>query len=173
MKIMVEKNENQLIEHFIRNKLLNMEQFCRQCFNARRDIFSFLNSIESVPYTKGKLIRLENNKDSIRGILIFNSKIIGFTLEDPNLFIPQGVYCCFIRWSEKFQTNLYGIDVPERTHIEIHWGNTEDDTTGCIIIGERIGTLNGKNAVLNSKRIFDKFMELTNKEEFYLTILEI
>lgn len=170
---MGEENENQIVELFIRNKLTAMENYCRSCSKIKAEIFSFLDSLKSTPYTEGKLIRLEHNEDSIRGVLVFRSKIVCYTLEDPRLFIPQGVYHCFIRWSDKFQTNLYGLDVSERSDIEIHWGNTEDDTTGCILVGEKLGILGGKLAVLNSKKAFDKFMELTNQQNFYLSILEI
>jgi len=47
--------------------------------------------------------------------------------------------------------------VPEFEYILIHWGNTVSDTEGCLIIGDKIGIINQKDAVLNSKATYLKF----------------
>lgn len=51
------------------------------------------------------------------------------------------------------------LDVPGRTHIKIHVGNTIDDIVGCISPGKSLGFLKGKWAVTSSRDAFDEFME--------------
>jgi hypothetical protein len=41
--------------------------------------------------------------------------------------------------------------------ILIHWGNTDDDTDGCYIVGSAFGLIKGQAAVLNSR---NKYMEI-------------
>ena len=43
--------------------------------------------------------------------------------------------------------------------ILIHTGNTVDDTEGCLIIGDKIGVLNQKDAVLHSKATYLRFYD--------------
>lgn len=58
--------------------------------------------------------------------------------------VAPGVYECGIIYSPKFKRNLIEIkNVPARTDIRIHAGNTAKDTDGCILTGKNtvIGTL--------------------------------
>ena len=50
------------------------------------------------------------------------------------------------------------IDVPNRSLIKIHRGNTSTDVIGCIALGQRLGWINGQWAVTGSRRAFDDFM---------------
>ena len=45
------------------------------------------------------------------------------------------------------------LDVPGRTAIRIHWGNTTRDTDGCVMTGEKQDGL----TILGSKVAFDAF----------------
>jgi len=50
--------------------------------------------------------------------------------------IPTGDYAIGVRYSPKHQREvLYLIDVPGFQYIEVHSGNDETDTDGCLIIG--------------------------------------
>jgi len=53
------------------------------------------------------------------------------------------------------------LDVPNRSLIKIHIGNTMDDLMGCIAPGMSLGYVNGLWAVLNSKLAHQKLMEVT------------
>jgi hypothetical protein len=66
------------------------------------------------------------------------------------------------------------MDVPGRSYILFHKGNTDDNTEGCILLGQYYGKLAGNRAILNSGNTFDEFMKiLDGYDEFSLTIREI
>ena len=48
-------------------------------------------------------------------------------------------------------------DVPGFEFILWHWGNTDDDTDGCYIVGSSFGTISGQSGVVNSR---NKYMEI-------------
>lgn len=47
------------------------------------------------------------------------------------------------------------INVDGRDNIEVHNGNEEDNTEGCVLIGTGLGLLNDKWAVTNSKKALE------------------
>lgn len=92
---------------------------------------------------------------------------------EPNVScIPQGVYECHIRQSPK-NGEVYQLkDVQDRSHIQIHVGNTADQVEGCIAIGMSSGYVEKENkGVLNSIRANSDFKRIMNKEPFILNIL--
>jgi len=46
---------------------------------------------------------------------------------------------------------IWVLDVPNYQFILLHWGNTDDDTEGCLIVGNTIGLIGKQEAVLNSR----------------------
>jgi hypothetical protein len=63
-----------------------------------------------------------------------------WTLEDPlgkdKGPVPAGRYPIVLRWSNRFQMLVPGIEqVPGFTDIEIHAGNTAVDTKACVLVG--------------------------------------
>lgn len=59
-------------------------------------------------------------------------------------------------------------NVPGRTNIQIHKGNTTEDTLGCILVG----TDYGKNGTITeSKKAFEKLMAVL-EDEFTLTVVD-
>lgn len=84
--------------------------------------------------------------------------------------IPYGEYEVQITYSPKFKRELpILLNVPHFEGIRIHGGNTNEDTSGCILLGEN--TQKGK--VLNSRKyvqlLIDKIK--STKEKVYIKIV--
>lgn len=86
--------------------------------------------------------------------------------------IPAGVYDCVRVKSPKFGGTFEVADVPGRSLIRLHWGNTEEAVEGCVLLGKRYGSLivpdedrggirTDKWAVLESKKAFEEFRAAT------------
>lgn len=70
--------------------------------------------------------------------------------------IPEGLYRIILSRSNRFKRLLPElVDVPYFSGVRIHAGNTEDDTEGCILVGENKEV--GK--VLNSKLWESRLLE--------------
>ena len=88
--------------------------------------------------------------------------------------IPEGRYPVVITWSEKFKQWLpILVGVPMFEGIRIHAGNTAEDTTGCILVGEN----KEKGKVLNSRfwvnRVKELIVEAKAKgEAVWITIID-
>ena len=89
--------------------------------------------------------------------------------------IPKGVYK-FVphNWESsakfKFAKVWRLLDVPNRTAILIHNGNTSKDVIGCIAVGSIRGSLGGKHAVLNSRETLDKLRAIIGEHGGTITI---
>jgi hypothetical protein len=95
------------------------------------------------------------------GYLAINGKITAYTLELPwqgnaplISAIPDGTYPGFLRYdhADKWRIELNNVPGP-RTHIQIHTGNTTDDSEGCILVGTKLGA--DLCTVQNSKEAYD------------------
>lgn len=87
------------------------------------------------------------------------------TLEDrwrnnlPNLScIPKGRYVLKRVDSPHFGDTFEVMNVPGRSKILIHAGNTIEDTEGCILLGSSFGRLLESLAVIKSREAFKAFM---------------
>lgn len=77
------------------------------------------------------------------GRLFIDGKFHSFTLEpvltDEDVkprAIPEGTYPVVKRWSEKHKRFVPGLqDVPEFVNVEIHPGNSPEDTLACLLVG--------------------------------------
>ena len=109
---------------------------------------------------KLEVIRFNKGKDSTNGILfdITNGKrkFLCYTLEDESrtkkvwgeTCIPEGEYCLGLRtvgglttkYAKRFADihmgMLHVLDVPNFKYILIHCGNTDEDTAGCLLLGD-------------------------------------
>jgi len=87
--------------------------------------------------------------------------------------IPIGLYTCRRFQSPKFGDTFEICDVFGRTYILFHKGNIEDDSHGCVIVGEEYGEYKGKIAVLSSGKAFAEFKRRTaGLDTFTLRIID-
>jgi len=117
-----------------------------------------------------------SNHGTLGEILDPGGSHVCYTIERPWLnndsgtsCIPTGTYTCAPHNSAA-HPNVWELEnVPGRTAILIHNGNTENDSLGCIIVGSSQGTLNGLPAVLGSKAMLDLLRQKL-PSSFVLTI---
>lgn len=85
--------------------------------------------------------------------------------------IPSGEYRCVPRRYNRGGYDAIEItDVPARTHILFHRGNTLNDLAGCIAPGTALGFINGVWAVKRSSVAFGILMDAYGGREFGLRI---
>ena len=73
--------------------------------------------------------------------------------------IPQGTYTV-TKFTSPSKGRVFLVhDVPDRSMIEIHAGNTMEDVLGCICVGDALGSVHGLPAVLNSRLMLSKLLE--------------
>jgi len=109
---------------------------------------------------KLEVIRFNKGKDSTNGILFDitddKRKFLCYTLEDESrtekvageTCIPEGEYRLGFRrvggfdakYAKRFSDIHMGmleiLDVPNFTYVLIHCGNTDEDTAGCLLVGD-------------------------------------
>lgn len=88
--------------------------------------------------------------------------------------IPRGIYEVIIDHSPHFGEDLpHILNVPQFSGVRIHSGNTDKDTEGCILVGEK-GTQHG-DWISNSRATFAKLFKKiqTAIDEGRKIILEI
>jgi len=102
------------------------------------------------------VVRTQFGKDATNGMLFIDGLFECYTLEDQyqavkvmhETCIPEGTYDIKFRtvggfhtkYKERYGNAHYGMlhlqDVPNFTYILIHAGNTDEHTSGCLIVGE-------------------------------------
>lgn len=105
---------------------------------------------------KLNVIRHQFGKDATNGLLFINGVFECYTLEDQyqtvkvmhETCIPEGEYQIKLRkvggfhakYTKRYGSAHHGMlwlqDVPEFKYILIHTGNTDEHTSGCLIVGE-------------------------------------
>ena len=107
-----------------------------------------------------KLIRIHSDVYSTRGVLKIGRHILCHTLElpwrsnDKNVScIPEGSYSVIKANSPRYGECFYFRDVPARSGILIHVGNSVADTRGCILVGLDTDDKNVLHSLLAMDRI--------------------
>jgi len=148
---------------------------------------------------KLEVIRFNKGKDSTNGILFDitddKRKFLCYTLEDESrtekvageTCIPEGEYRIGFRTVGGFHTKyahrfadihmgmLEILDIPNFKYVLIHCGNTDEDTAGCLLVGD---TQNNNNVTEDGfigsstkayKRIYQDIAKAVQKEEVTIT----
>lgn len=72
--------------------------------------------------------------------------------------IPRGKYKVIIDFSSHFGTELpHLLDVPGFDGVRIHWGNTDIDTEGCLLVGSSVVN---EDFISNSRATFNHLFDL-------------
>jgi len=128
---------------------------------------------------KLRLVRVSEYNDATLGVLCINNRPIAVTLEDKwrnnekmVSCIPTGIYKIRRHTSPNFGNCFKVLDVPNRSEILIHAGNTHKDTNGCILLGLMYATAGVDAAILSSRAAIANFMtEMLNVNEAELEIV--
>lgn len=130
-----------------------------------------------------ELRRKELMENQTTGELWINGAFECYTLEDvvrsgPKVFaktaIPQGTYSITMNLSPKFKKILPRLErVPGFTGILIHGGNTHEDTSGCILVGDELqdGRIKGGTSTPAIKRLVARLAAIAAaKEAIQITV---
>jgi len=134
-----------------------------------------------------KLKRVSYISDGTFGVLIDKETPFCLTLECEwnnnkrgESCIPADTYICKRTQSPKFGDTFEITNVPGRSHVLFHWGAIEDDSHGCVIVGEQYGKVylkpdfvKSKNGLLASGKAFKEFKQRTKSiNKFELEIVD-
>ncbi len=87
------------------------------------------------------LLRDSSGEEGTLGRLSVDGVFVCYSLEPDedrpqHPAIPCGTYQVIVNYSQRFGRRLpLIVDVPDRSGIRVHPGNTDDDTEGCILLG--------------------------------------
>ena len=139
-----------------------------------------MNSNEQDVFNSFILVRDEYLQSSTLGKLYWNGVFLCYTLEDAirprylkivdHTAIPSGHYPMIVSYSPRFKREMVEIkNVPNFLAIRIHGGNNEDDTSGCILVGENRG--DGKIWNSMERKVTDLVKE-SETTSSWITIVE-
>lgn len=129
-----------------------------------------------------RLIRLTKDADTpTYGVLLNEGIPFALTLERPWLenmpkvsCILPGTYKAVRHLSPKFGETFWLQDVPGRSEILFHKGNRDDDSRGCILIGESFNHVMGEAGITRSEEGFREFLNiLEGRNEFTIDIEDV
>lgn len=118
------------------------------------------------------IVRETYTDESVIGKLYLNGEFISYTLElawnnnqKSISCVPRGVYDCKVRLAKDSASRNYDHlileDVPDRSYILFHRGNSAKDSKGCILTG----MMRGDNVIYQSKTAHTLLMDKIFKEK--------
>ena len=128
-----------------------------------------------------ELIRVGSSNRGTFGVLRHDQIPFALTLERPWVdnqanvsCIPAGHYTCQRVRSPKFGDTFEVTNVPNRSHVLFHKGNTVDETHGCILVAEEFSGTFDHPMLASSARGFGELMQLMEGQmAFELTVMEV
>ncbi len=126
-----------------------------------------------------ELKRIAENKDGTFGVLIKGGMPLCVTLEDKWVnnkrnvsCVPEGEYLVEKYSGTKYKDVWMIMNVPDRSAILIHAGNTHENTEGCVLCAKKYGKLGGIGAILDSRNAI-KMLRRELPDRFKLIIRSI
>lgn len=126
-----------------------------------------------------KIIRIAFLADCVLGVILDDMIPFALTLERPwknnqrNIScIPAGSYVCKRIQSPKFGSTFEVQKVEGRSEILFHKGNINDDTHGCILIGEMYEPFGSDTGIAASGKGFKEFLSRTADIDFFTLKIE-
>lgn len=123
------------------------------------------------------LHRIAQSDKGTFGVLVKDNIPLCVTCEDPwkdnaigESCIPAGTYHCLPHNGTRYKDVWRLMNVPNRSAILIHAGNTIADTKGCILVGRHFGELGGYPAVLSSRNALQELRQVL-PDDFDLEII--
>ena len=131
--------------------------------------------------------RLNHDDQPTIGITTVNGRFLCFCLEDRyrkekvagDTRIPQGTYTLRWReagsWAARFKKrglpgSLELCDVPGFTDILVHYGNTHDDTAGCLLMG--MGADLGSRSIQKSRIAVNMLYQIVAEKDGWQVEIE-
>ena len=74
--------------------------------------------------------------EAVPSKIYIDGEFVCYGLENDSYKIPVGSYSCYCMESPKFGTNKVYLNVPGRSGIMFHGGNSSYQTKGCILTGK-------------------------------------
>lgn len=136
--------------------------------------------IRSILMRTARLVRQAKRSDGNFGVLTLEGNRF-YTVERPDLnnqpnisCIPAGTYKVSMTFSPRFKRPMYLLqDVPKRAGIRIHPANLASQLNGCIALGLKPGSIDGKRAVLLSAPAVRQFEQILGNGPFELEIIDL
>lgn len=133
-----------------------------------------------------RLIRVARNSIATYGVLVYSTTPFAVSLERPWMNNQRGISCipggtlaspivyqCQRVQSPKFGETFEVLNVRDRSEILFHKGNVDDDTHGCIILGEAFNPILGKPGVTDSGHAFAELMNIMRlTDRFQLSVID-
>jgi hypothetical protein len=112
------------------------------------------------------------------GVLIYENTPFSLSLEREWLdnqksisCIPAGTYICSRVDSPKFGDTFEVTNVLGRSHILFHKGNLDEDSHGCILVGEQFGEVKGASGILSSKAGYNELMGIMKDVDIFRAVI--
>lgn len=142
------------------------------------------------------LIRTQQGKESTLSELYLDGEFVGYGLEDAvrenkikgSTAIPSGKYRLGLntygamnaRYRKKIPELHRGmieiLDIPNFSYVYIHIGNNIGDTSGCVLVGNKMAFVDGDYEIYQSKKayvaLYERLLAMMLKGEVWIEITQ-